>query len=73
MLILGAKNSALQYIAEEFGEPFFYAQDIENISDYLINAFNCNKMNNSIVSQKENHIDRYAYSELVKQFVGLFV
>ncbi len=71
LLVIGEKDSALQALAEEWGEPFYHAEDTEGIADFLIKFPNCARSRLSL-SESSAAIDDYAYSQLTQRFLDLF-
>lgn len=73
MLIIGEKDSALQYLSEEFGEKFIYAKDMEGISDYIIEFSKGKERKKEIGKDTNNSIEEYDYLKIVEKLRSLFI
>lgn len=69
LLIIGAKDSALQALAEEWGNTFYPADDTEGIADFLL-MYSAAGANFNGAEQSVN-IDDYSYDRLNRRFLSL--
>lgn len=70
LLILGAKNSALEALAKEWGNTFYPADDTDAIADFLLMYSAARTKPN--MAERSVDIDDYSYDSLNRRFLSLF-